>query len=192
MLWTRDSVQDKLRAFGLRPARSLERQAAVAIVLRLAPEPGVLLIRRSEDDHDPWSGHMAFPGGRREPEDQSLLETAVRETREEVGIDLSASADLAGQLDEVEAIARGRPVGLVIVPFVFLLRDEAVQASLSDEVDEALWAALEPLAKGQADTRRPYSFEGQTLELPGYRVGEHVVWGLTYRMLSMLFDVIRR
>jgi 8-oxo-dGTP pyrophosphatase MutT (NUDIX family) len=190
MLWSAEHVRTTL---GRHEAKQLAHQgseAAVAIILRFAPAADVLLIRRSEQEGDPWSGHMAFPGGRREPDDRGCHETAVRETREEVGIKLDEHGELLGRLDDVAAIARGRPMDLVIVPFVFLLREE-VTLCRSDEVDEAVWARLEPLALGHAATTRPYLFDGKTIELPAFGVGPHVVWGLTYHMLHMLFALLR-
>lgn len=163
--------------------------AAVACILRERQELEVLLIRRTEMPGDPWSGHMAFPGGRQEPEDPDLLATAMRETREEVGVELDSEGELIGRLDDLQAMAGGLPVNLIIRPYVFAL-EEAAPLVLNTEVAEALWAPLGPLADGAADTTRPYRFQGTTLQLPGYRVGPHVVWGLTYRMLRSLFDVV--
>src|SRR4051812_23466320 len=96
------------------------RRAAVAIILR-EHEGGLeaLFIRRADHPLDPWSGQMAFPGGRQDPEDADLLATALRETVEEVGIDLAAAGELLGTLDEVRAMARMRPMDLVIAPYVF-------------------------------------------------------------------------
>lgn len=166
------------------------RRAAVAAILREGRSLDILLIRRSEQPGDPWSGHMAFPGGRSEPDDADLLSTAIRETREEVGIDLGAQAKLLGQLDDLQAMARGHWIDLVITPFVFQL-DEPVELTPNGEVDETIWAPLEPLASGQADTTRPYSFEGHSLDLPGFQVETHIVWGLTYRMLCAFFELLR-
>jgi len=173
------------------PAGDQTRYASVAAVLRYASEPEVLLIRRTEAPGDPWSGQMAFPGGRQEPEDPNLVATALRETEEEVGIDLNRSAELLGRLDDVQATARARRLDLVIVPHVFVLREPVVLRLSSSEVDEALWAPLGPMLGGQAATTRPWEHEGHRLDLPGYRVGRHIVWGLTYRMLQLLFDAAR-
>lgn len=167
------------------------KYAAVAAVLR--PGPGgaeVLLIRRAEHESDPWSGHMAFPGGRFDSRDAHLLATALRETLEEVGLDLERSARLLGALDPLPAVARGRRVGLTIAPFVFELADEALLTP-NAEVVEALWAPLSALARGEGRATVEYVFDGQTLELPAWNVEGRVVWGLTYRMLESLLDRIR-
>jgi 8-oxo-dGTP pyrophosphatase MutT (NUDIX family) len=167
------------------------RFAAVAAVLRWRPGgPEILLIRRREDPRDPWSGHMALPGGREEPGDTDLCATAVRETREEVALDLAAGGRLLGRLDEMSAVARGRPVDLVVAPFVFELCAD-VEPAPCEEVEAVLWAPLAAMLDGSTATTRSYVLDDQLLELPAYRVGEHVVWGLTYRMLGSLFDVLR-
>jgi 8-oxo-dGTP pyrophosphatase MutT (NUDIX family) len=168
-----------------------ERFAAVAAVLRERnDEAEVLLIRRAEHEHDPWSGHMAFPGGRSDPSDDDLLHTAIRETAEEVGLVLSRDHDLVGRLDDLPAVARGKRVGLVIAPFVFAVEGDAALSLNDREVREALWTPLTPLARGERDTAFPYHFEGSELSLPAYDVDGRIVWGLTHRMLSVLFEVL--
>jgi 8-oxo-dGTP pyrophosphatase MutT (NUDIX family) len=167
------------------------KRAAVATILRDGEHgPEVLLIRRAEHPMDPWSGHMAFPGGREAPHDPDLLATAVRETREEVGLDLERCAVLMARLDALPAIARGRRVGLTIVPFVFELTT-AASLSPNYEVAEWLWTPLERLFSGAAATTMPYEFEGQRLALPAYDVRGRIVWGLTHRMLETLFAQLR-
>lgn len=164
------------------------RRAAVAAILRERPRgPEILLIRRAERAGDPWSGQMAFPGGRASESDPDLVATAVRETEEEVGLDLEKRSQLLGRLDDLPAIARARPTGLIIAPFVFALAEEA-ELSPNHEVAEALWAPIEPLVSGAAQTTFAYRYEGRTLSFPALQVGEHVVWGLTYQMLRMLFE----
>ncbi len=167
------------------------RYAATAAVLRYVPEPEILFIRRTEMPEDPWSGQMAFPGGRQDPEDADLVATAIRETHEEVGIDLSAAGELLGRLDDVQATAQARRIDLVIVPQVFALREPVTLHPSSSEVDEALWAPLRPMVRGQTDTTQHWEHAGQQLDLPGYQVGPHVVWGLTFRQLQLLFALVR-
>ncbi|MFT3923404.1 MAG: CoA pyrophosphatase [Myxococcales bacterium] len=167
------------------------KRAAVATILREGGEgPEVLLIRRAEHPQDPWSGHMAFPGGRESPADADLLATAVRETQEELGLDLGQAARLLGRLDALPAVARGRRVGLTIAPFVFELTAE-VTLTPNHEVAEWLWAPITPLLSGALATTMPYEFEGQRISLPAHDVQGRLVWGLTYRMLETLFAQLR-
>jgi 8-oxo-dGTP pyrophosphatase MutT (NUDIX family) len=180
------------RPGGLVVPASEKRAAVAAVVRERDPAVGaeVLFIRRAEKPRDPWSGHMAFPGGRRDPRDPDLLATALRETREEVGLDLSG-ARLLGRLDDVEAIARGVRVGLTITPLVFAIDGDPPLRPQPEEVAEALWAPLRPLATGEARTTYPWRLGPVPVPLPGYRVGDRVVWGLTYKMLELLFARLR-
>src|SRR5262245_57207262 len=86
-----------------------EKRAAVAVGFGdSARGPEILLIRLAAHPDDPWSGHMAFPGGREDPGDPDLLSTAMRETLEELSLDLRSAARLLGSLDELPAVARGK------------------------------------------------------------------------------------
>jgi len=170
----------------------VQRRAAVAAIVREheVVGPQVLFIRRAEHPNDPWSGHMAFPGGREEPSDADLLQTAIRETREEVSLDLIENATLLGRLDELPAVARGKRTGLTIAPFVFELTRDA-PLHFNYEVSEVLWAPLGPMFRGELATVFPYEIAGQKVELPAHEVQGRIVWGLTHRMLESLFALLR-
>jgi 8-oxo-dGTP pyrophosphatase MutT (NUDIX family) len=161
------------------------RQAAVALVL--APDPdeagslSLLLVRRSEREGDPWSGHMALPGGHADAGDADLLQTARRETLEEVGIDLTG-AELLGRLDDVTTL---RSFDIMIRPFVFWTSTQP-PVTLSDEVAETLWVPLNALAGDALRSTREVTVRGATLRVPAYVIGERVVWGMTFNLLERL------
>jgi 8-oxo-dGTP pyrophosphatase MutT (NUDIX family) len=171
------------------PRPTGEPRAAVAAILRepIPTRPEILLIRRAEHERDPWSGHMAFPGGRRDPGDATLESTAVRETEEEVGLDLRAHGELIGRLDDVPT----HKTGLVVRPFVFRV-DDPPGLRPNREVDEVHWVELHSLLRGERDTTHRLDWKGSQHTFPAYRVGDRAVWGLTYRMLQILFETLSR
>lgn len=180
----------------LEPSRSVEPEAlvgnaaAVAAIFRESfGFTEILLIERAHREGDPWSGHMALPGGRRSPEDPGLHTTATRETLEEIGVDLARSARLLGVLPAEDATGRGSASQLHIVPFVFELTEE-VDFTLNHEVKEALWTPIEPLLRGERRTSVRIDYQGQAWDLPGWSVEGRTVWGLTYRMLSTVFRLL--
>jgi len=165
-------------------------RAAVALVFRDGPHGlELLFIRRAEHERDPWSGHMGFPGGREEPGDTDLAATSVRETLEETGLDLAGDGERLGALDEVKALARGRPVDLVIAPFVFRLR-RRLDGTPSHEVVSLHWLPLERLMAPGTRSTLSYQHEGVVLELPCLRIDDLVIWGLTHRMFESLASVL--
>jgi 8-oxo-dGTP pyrophosphatase MutT (NUDIX family) len=186
------SWEDIRAAVGSRPsvtvAEAVGSRAAVAVIVRDG-EAGleILFIRRADHPDDPWSGQMAFPGGRAEPGDADLLATAVRETLEETGIDLARAADALGPLDEVRAMARMRPMDLAITPFVFRLR-APVTPTLSDEVRSLHWLALDDLVRPDLRSTMDYAHRDGVLRFPCLRVQDLVIWGLTYRMFLGLLE----
>jgi 8-oxo-dGTP pyrophosphatase MutT (NUDIX family) len=168
-----------------------ERRAAVAAILRpLGDDTEILLIRRAERPGDPWSGHMAFPGGHHDPGDTDLRETAIRETLEEVGLDLREH-DYLGQLDEVDAMARGKAVGMTISPHVFALTDAPLVLQPNHEVAELLWGSLGRMFRGEVNAMKEINYGGETRRLPAFRVEDQLVWGMTHGMLSSLFQLLR-
>ncbi|HWP36478.1 MAG TPA: CoA pyrophosphatase [Gemmatimonadales bacterium] len=156
-------------------------QAAVAIVLATRPTEGleVLLIERATRSGDPWSGQVAFPGGRRDPADETLLRTAIRETEEEVGVSLAESM-LLGELDDVHPRTPTLPP-LVIRPFVFGLRGQPA-VRLSSEVASHRWVGLEDLLAAGVYGNEVIPLVGR--EFPAYRLGDYLVWGLTERIIT--------
>ena len=167
-------------------------RAAVAVVLGQTPA-GVelLLIQRATRAGDPWSGHVAFPGGHRHPEDADAIATAARETHEEVGVDLGRDAEVIGRLDELRAVAYRRPLDLLIAPIVFALRRPVVLRPNPHEVDGAVWVPLTVFFAAGARATYTRSLDGDALDYPSFRVGTYTVWGLTHRILDGFLDIVR-
>ena len=163
------------------------REAAVAVILRAQPDDiEVLFIQRAEKRGDPWSGHMAFPGGHRDSVDADTLAAAVRETLEEVGLDLS-TAEYLGALDPQRAMPRGRALDMVIEPHVFALDHDPVLTP-NYEVQDVVWAPLSTLASNLWHGTETRPMAGTPTTFNGYRLERgHFVWGLTYRMLKSFF-----
>jgi 8-oxo-dGTP pyrophosphatase MutT (NUDIX family) len=166
-------------------------RAAVALVLREGGSGGIelLFIRRAEHEKDPWSGHVGFPGGRAELDDADLEATAVRETREETGLDLVENGERLGDLDEVKALARGRPVDLVIAPIVFRLR-QRLDGTPNHEVVSLHWLPLARLLSPGVRSTLQYQHEEAVLELPCLHIEGLVIWGLTFRMFESLASLL--
>lgn len=170
-------------------------EASVAVVLRASSAgPEALFIERARKPSDPWSGQMAFPGGRHDEADRDLQHTAERETVEEVGLSL-AGARLIGRLDDQTGQRAGQGRQLRIAAFVYEVEANAGHdLVLNYEVAEAFWV---PLAWFEERSRvieyrhPPYPETG----FPAVVVGDpdrHIVWGLTFRFLAAFFEIIRR
>ena len=153
------------------------RLAAVSMIIRGEDRPCVLLIRRADRQGDPWSGQIAFPGGKMQPEDGTAAKTAIRETMEEVGINLDRSASFIGY-GEVAVTQTGT---MEVVPAVFLLRSE-VGVTPNEEVASYCWADLHKLTGSK--TTYTLNLGGKAVQMPAFQVGDYVVWGLTHRILS--------
>ena len=166
----------------------LSATALAGVAVIVAPDPDcILLIRRAERTGDPWSGQMGLPGGRHAAGDRNLLDTAIREAREEVGIVLEPSS-LLGPLDDVSP--RTPTVQAVVVrPYVFAVPSRP-PLILSDEVAQAIWVEVGWLRA--AETYRPYALRLREEErtFPAYYLGEHVVWGMTERILTSLLELV--
>ncbi|HXJ37168.1 MAG TPA: CoA pyrophosphatase [Candidatus Eisenbacteria bacterium] len=182
------SVDDIRAALAAHAPRVLigRQRAAVAIVLHEgAAGAEMLFIERAERFGDPWSGQMAFPGGRMDPGDADERAAAERETLEEVGLDL-AGAERLGRLDDLHAGIR-LVAPLVLSPFVYRI-DARPALTPNHEVRETLWVPLRTLS----DPAHHVDHRWALSRFPGILVGEpgrHVVWGLTYQVLEGLYGI---
>lgn len=178
-----------LRAHPPTAAAEPERLLA-AVALCVVPDPdAVLIIQRAPYPDDPWSGHMGLPGGRREPADDDLVATAIRETAEELGVRLDRSM-LVGPLEDV--FPRTRVASPFLVrPFLFWL--PARQAlTLSDEVASAEWLPLARLLDPAIYQTMTLTVGGNSRTVPGYALdADRFIWGMTERVLTPVLEVLR-
>jgi 8-oxo-dGTP pyrophosphatase MutT (NUDIX family) len=162
---------------------SLLPKAAVAMIVHPKGTDGklqVLLVKRVTREDDPWSGHMAFPGGRFVATDHGLLETVRREVKEEIGVDLKQLLIL-GTLDDL--IAQTAPI--IVTPFVILAENELKISLNPSEIDSFIWMPLSFFVDRK--NVRPYRVYrlGQSVDLPSYRLPkDQIVWGMTLRIIE--------
>jgi 8-oxo-dGTP pyrophosphatase MutT (NUDIX family) len=167
-------------------------QAAVALLLRpvggddasgAGDSAEILIIKRAERAGDPWSGHLAFPGGRAEEKDAALLDVAMREAAEEVGIDAREGGRVLGRLPTFRPMSARIP-SITVSPFVALAPPSAVPRLQADEVEAVFWMPLAELKRtGRSAAVRWEGKEG-TIELPAYPSPRGLIWGITERILS--------
>jgi 8-oxo-dGTP pyrophosphatase MutT (NUDIX family) len=163
--------------------------SSVAVIFRInSGVPEVLFIKRAEHPKDPWSGQMGFPGGREDPDDVNHCDTAVRETLEEVGVDLNSTSNFLGELNEVQARSKMKLLPLILHSFVFWLNED-VNLKCSPEVAETVWIPLSelmaPSNRGMFKIEREEkSWEMPHLDYDGYRI-----WGLS---LVIIHDLLSR
>ncbi len=164
------------------------RLAAVLLALRLGErgEPELLMIKRAEAERDPWSGHVACPGGRMEPGDHDLEQTAVRETWEETGIDVARDGEILGTLDDVSPRTPVLPP-IIVRPYVGVVRAD-VRIVASPEVAEAYWVPVPALRERAAWGTGLVRVQGREEPRPTFRHGGYTVWGLTERVLRQFLE----
>ncbi|MEM7691010.1 MAG: CoA pyrophosphatase [Pseudomonadota bacterium] len=168
----------------------VSRRAAVAMILQLHDgELGVWMIKRAEHEKDPWSGHMAFPGGRLEPSDRNGLAAARRETEEETGLLLGTQEPCIGRLSDLNAVNRRFRGALVISPYIFHLT-RSVSFEPNEEVAELVWVPLEFLLDENNREEMIWERGQMRLKLPCYFYEGKRIWGLSLRMLDELMDVV--
>jgi 8-oxo-dGTP pyrophosphatase MutT (NUDIX family) len=164
-------------------------QAAVALILREECSGlSVLFIERAARVGDPWSGDLGFPGGKVETVDGSPLQTAHRETREEIGLDLGGARYL-GRLSDIA----GAHLPVRVSCFVFGVHDLPL-FMLSHELRDAFWVPLTELFAPERHVTAPVRFDGESLERPAIRLsqpGKPVLWGITYRLVMQFVALLQ-
>lgn len=172
--------------------RKQRKRSAVAMIVQQRDDnvPHILMIKRAESENDPWSGHMAFPGGRLDPGDAHGFAAAVRETEEEIGVTLGSDDPCWGRLSELSAARPGRPDGMFVSPFVFYL-PRNVQFTPNYEVADVVWIPLPFLLDNSNRTSLDISRDGHRYSLPCYYWGEYCVWGLSLLMLDEMMALMK-
>jgi 8-oxo-dGTP pyrophosphatase MutT (NUDIX family) len=181
-----ESLSSRISLGDVRPAPDGTRLAAVAVVLHGELSPRVLLMKRAERAGDPWSGHISLPGGGYQPSDGDLLVTAIRETREELGIDLGGTRML-GNLAPLSPFLSG-PRGIKVTPLVFATQ-VALDPVCGPEAIAAFWLPLDLAASGALDST--YRHPASQVAYPSWTYEGHVIWGLTRRILDTVLELMR-
>ena len=190
---TLDAIRDRLSGHDPKTVPAADRprfEAAVALVLRQGDSGGLelLFIERAEREGDPWSGQMAFPGGRRDPADDDLQSTAARETLEEVGLPLHAPI---GALNHFHGTRNPQVRPLLVAPFVYAVESNPVLVE-NREVQSTVWVPLEWILNPESWAHHDLSSETQKFSFPAFRYQRYTVWGLTYRILRDFLALIGR
>lgn len=159
--------------------------AAVALIYEVDDDKRVkmLFIKRADNPHDPWSGDIAFPGGRRQEGDLTLLDTVYREVLEEVNLDLANNSRLITELESQRSLIR---MDMVIHPFLFRLEREATDLRGNHEVDKLYWIPLDELRASRC--RKFVRTMNRYWIVDCYRWNGIIIWGVTYRILNKLLN----
>ncbi|MEP3562565.1 MAG: CoA pyrophosphatase [Marinobacter sp.] len=179
--WARTLRPQKL------PFRRRVTRASVALVYRKTEhgETELLFIQRARREGDPWSGDMAFPGGRLQPEDLSTRAAAERETLEETGVDLKQYGRFHTRLSDLLTRHHSRWRPMVITPYVYEWQGPS-SVMLNHEVQQVVWVPLSFLSKTENQSTLPWRTPLGTLNMPCCRYQDYCIWGLSYSMLQEL------
>ena len=185
-------LKEKLKkTFDHPEAHLYKKQASVSIIISQHEEEfKILFIKRVTHPLDPWSGHMAFPGGHLEIGNENSLEAAMREAEEEVGLQLNKHGEYLGSLDDFQVHFKGIPQNFIIYPHVFYLDPEAAEQVIPDESEVAAFFWINLGHFNQSQNMKPYHYQvgNQVVELPSFEYQEEYIWGITYMIMMDLFQ----
>ena len=174
-------IIEKLSKTLMQTTEDLDTQAAVVVLLKTnGQDLQVLFVKRAEKSTDPWSGQIALPGGKRNPEDRNMKETVVRETVEETGINILEGYRFLGAMEPLRSIQKPE---MKILPFV-VLQEKEQAIELNEELTEYFWIPLKELVHNKRSVK--FSFG----EYPAYIIEKNVIWGLTYKIMHKLLSLI--
>jgi len=181
-------LRERLRE---RPGRALNlpglrlREASVLVpMFERGGEPWILFTKRPSTLRS-HAGQISFPGGGRDPSDETPLHTALRESWEEVGIP-PESVDVLGMLDESPTVTQYR-----IQPFVGVIPGDLDYRPSAEEIDLLIEVPLAHLLRPQASRREIWKHGGDEHVVYFFDYGPHVIWGATARILVDLFERAR-
>lgn len=177
-------LRSKLKSVEEFKVKPYSRRAAVAVILHGSGlDFEALYVRRICNPLDPWSGQVAFPGGRCREGDRSIIETAIREVYEETGIELSR-LDIVGLM---ESFYPTNEPELEVVPVVALVKTKP-NVRLSSELQEYFWAPINKLSIGSVEVKLS---SGELRRVEAYIYEEFIIWGLTARITKSLIEILQ-
>ncbi|MCK5391450.1 MAG: CoA pyrophosphatase [Deltaproteobacteria bacterium] len=188
-----DTAENLKKLLSSRNANEIFREGDFvhASVMMILKESGqgysLLFIKRPESDRDPFSGHMAFPGGRMESADNSKLETAIRETYEEVGININSSGRILGSIDDVNP-NNPRARNYIVTPYLSVLNEEVVIKPDVREVERTLWIPMHHLVDDRNLEVRIVERDGREVKDYAYQYEQYLIWGMTGRILHQFLS----
>jgi 8-oxo-dGTP pyrophosphatase MutT (NUDIX family) len=160
------------------------KTAAAVLILMFERdgEPYLVFTRRTETVRH-HKGEISFPGGARDPEDDDLVSTAIRETVEELGVD-PKTIEILGGIDDIPTFA----TDYVVSPFVASIPEPHGWQASEREIAEVIEIPLTELARvGRFDV---YERAGRTFPTHLFHVGNHTIWGATAWMLRQFLDIV--
>ena len=162
----------------------IRTEAAVATIITREPAPEVLVLKRNANPRDPWSGHYAFPGGRRDNDDASLLATCIRETYEECGIQLSSN--LLVKQYPVRQAGNHLNQPIPVTTYLFELPEQPAIRLQTTEISCHEWLDLDYVADASNIIRRPMSPRCPDVLFPCIPATAGFIWGFTYETLMLV------
>jgi 8-oxo-dGTP pyrophosphatase MutT (NUDIX family) len=179
---------------GVRVKTGAPASSCAAVTLFLRPDGSgdsaeVLFIKRAQRLGDPWSGHLALPGGRAEAGDATFLDAAIREAVEEVEIDVRDGGRPIGWLPPFKPLSARIP-SITVMPLVALAPEGAIPHPQPEEVETAFWMSLDALRDGGTSGHVRREIEGTAREFPAYPSPHGPIWGITERIVSGFIALI--
>lgn len=180
-----DELMQRMRDYRplLLPTDADYPEAAVLVPITRSDAPEVVLTLRAHG-LSTHSGEVAFPGGRRDPEDQDLIRTALRETHEEIGLP-AGLVEVIGPLSTL--VSRH---GIQVTPYVGLVPDFVDYAPNDGEIAAVFSVPLAFFREDPRETTHRIDYLGRSWYVPSYRYGEYKIWGLTAIMLVELVNLV--
>jgi len=182
-----DRLAAALVAHGATALDDGERTRAAVLIPLQAADDEVHIVYTRRAPHLPHhAGQVAFPGGTRDPGDATLAATALREAHEEIGL-APADVTILGRLDDIDTVS----TRFVISPFVARVPYPYAWTPHPPEVDVIFSVPVPHLLAPGAERSELWDFDGQTVPITHFPVGDHVIWGATHRITRSLLDVLR-
>jgi len=185
------SLQEKLlRAIRRKKPRSLSitgytESAVLAPLIQKRGQLHLLFTKRTDQVKD-HKNQISFPGGVREKNDKSLLETALRESQEEIGLE-PESVRILGRLDDIFTPTKYR-----IAPFVGVVNSPFSLKLNPQEIRQVILVPLRHLLQPKNLTLDPVEFFDRRFDIPFFKYKNHLIWGATGRITLELIRLVKK